>query len=268
MKNKIQRWSKLEAKSNTRRYDIGGYMEENSAGLGAIGSVAGGVVESTGSPIGSIAGGALKGAAAGMALGPIGALIGGGIGAIGGIIGNAKKKKEAAEQQQIINQQKQAATQAVMLAVPKSGQGLAQAQLAYGGYLTPSLLAKSGIHIAPSKKGTFTAQATKMGMSVQAAASKILGAKEGTYSPEMRKKANFAKNFAKAEGGYIADAVAKMAKGGYANPLSMPNNGLFSFQGGGTHEQNPLGGIPIGKSIQGKKNTVEHGESTFTFPEG
>ena len=60
----------------------------------------------------------------------------------------------------------------------------------------------------------------------------------------------------------------KKAKGGYINPLSMPNNGLFSFQGGGTHAQNPLGGIPIGKTLQGKQNSVEHGESTFTFPEG
>jgi hypothetical protein len=53
------------------------------------------------------------------------------------------------------------------------------------------------IKIDPSKKGTFTAQATKMGMGVQQAASKILSAKEGTYTPAMRKKANFAKNFAK-----------------------------------------------------------------------
>jgi hypothetical protein len=36
-----------------------------------------------------------------------------------------------------------------------------------------------------------------MGMGVQQAASKILSAKEGTYTPAMRKKANFAKNFAK-----------------------------------------------------------------------
>jgi hypothetical protein len=61
----------------------------------------------------------------------------------------------------------------------------------------PMMKAGGGIKIDPSKKGTFTAQATKMGMSVQQAASKILSAKEGTYTPAMRKKANFAKNFAK-----------------------------------------------------------------------
>lgn len=57
------------------------------------------------------------------------------------------------------------------------------------------------IHIKESKKGSFKAQATKMGMGVQEAASKILNAPEGKYSPEMRRKANFAKNFAKEYGG-------------------------------------------------------------------
>jgi hypothetical protein len=64
-------------------------------------------------------------------------------------------------------------------------------QFAYGG----------SIEIDPAKRGTFKAQATRMGMSVQEAASAILNAREGTYSPEMRKKANFAKNFAHGYGG-------------------------------------------------------------------
>ena len=58
-----------------------------------------------------------------------------------------------------------------------------------------------GIHIDPAKKGTFKAQATRMGLSVQEAAKKILDAPEGRYSPEMRRKANFAMNFAKEYGG-------------------------------------------------------------------
>lgn len=53
-----------------------------------------------------------------------------------------------------------------------------------------------GIHIAPSKRGTFTAAATKHGMSVQGFASKVLANKEN-YSPAMVKKANFAKNASK-----------------------------------------------------------------------
>ena len=57
--------------------------------------------------------------------------------------------------------------------------------------------AKGGkIHIAPSKKGTFTAAAKKHGKSVQSFASQVLNNPEN-YSPAMRKKANFAKNAAK-----------------------------------------------------------------------
>lgn len=56
--------------------------------------------------------------------------------------------------------------------------------------------AKGGsIYIDPSKKGTFTAAATKHGKSVQAFASQVLANKEN-YSPVMVKKANFARNAA------------------------------------------------------------------------
>ena len=50
-----------------------------------------------------------------------------------------------------------------------------------------------GIYIKPSKRGTFTAAATKRGMGVQEFASKVLANKED-YSPTMVKKANFARN--------------------------------------------------------------------------
>jgi len=46
-----------------------------------------------------------------------------------------------------------------------------------------------------------------MGMGVQEAASAILNAPEGKYSPAMRKKANFAKNFAKQMGGPVEGEV-------------------------------------------------------------
>jgi hypothetical protein len=50
------------------------------------------------------------------------------------------------------------------------------------------------IEIKPSKKGTFTAAATKHGKSVQGFANQVLKNKDN-YSPAMVKKANFAKNF-------------------------------------------------------------------------
>ena len=52
------------------------------------------------------------------------------------------------------------------------------------------------ITIKPSKRGTFTAAATKHGKSVQEFASQVLANPEN-YSPAMRKKANFARNAAK-----------------------------------------------------------------------
>lgn len=70
-----------------------------------------------------------------------------------------------------------------------------------------------GIHIKPSKKGTFTAAAKQHGKSVQAFASQVLAHKEN-YSPAMVKKANFARNAAK----WHAD-------GGPLN--SFPNGGKF-----------------------------------------
>lgn len=114
-----------------------------------------------------------------------------------------------------------------------------------------TLLANGGgIHIKPSKRGTFTAQATKMGMGVQEAARHILANKEN-YSPAMVKKANFAKNAAKwhAEGGPIFKTDYDM--------------GLTFINAGGTHEQNPYGGVFMGMAPDGQPNQVEEGEVIF-----
>lgn len=61
---------------------------------------------------------------------------------------------------------------------------------------TPVEYEYGGIHIKPSKRGTFTAAASKHGMGVQAFASKVLANKDD-YSPAMVKKANFARNASK-----------------------------------------------------------------------
>ena len=57
-------------------------------------------------------------------------------------------------------------------------------------------LEKGTIHIAESKRGTFTAAATKHGMGVQAFASHVLANKD-KFTPKMVKKAVFASNAAK-----------------------------------------------------------------------
>ena len=128
-----------------------------------------------------------------------------------------------------------------------------------------NLSAKGGkINIAPSKRGTFKAQAKRMGMSVQEAARHILAHKD-RYSPAMRKKANFARNFAHAYGGEL------FADGGmFEHPAEYNHGGYFSLDPelikinqGGTHEQNPLNGVPMGFDENGIPNLVEEGETIF-----
>lgn len=51
------------------------------------------------------------------------------------------------------------------------------------------------------------------------------------------------------------------SEGGSMNPLT-------EFNVGGTHEQNPLGGIPQGLNPQGKMQTVEQNETKFKFKDG
>lgn len=109
------------------------------------------------------------------------------------------------------------------------------------------------IHIKPSKRGTFTAAAKRHGKSVQEFASQVLANKED-YSPAMVKKANFAKNASKwhhAFGGNLSTNGADW------------DNGVIMIGNGGTHEENPMGGVQIGVDPQGIPNLVEEGEVIF-----
>lgn len=58
------------------------------------------------------------------------------------------------------------------------------------------------------------------------------------------------------------------AYGGAANGMQSEGKGFTEFKGGGTHEQNPLGGIPIGMGTNGKMNTVEENETKYKFKDG
>lgn len=109
------------------------------------------------------------------------------------------------------------------------------------------------IHIKPSKKGTFTAAAKKHGKSVQSFASQVLANKEN-YSPAMVKKANFARNASK----------WKHAFGGDLNTHGADfTNGQIIVGNGGTHEENPMEGVPMGMDAEGNPNLVEQGEVIF-----
>mgnify|MGYP003571247143 CR=1 FL=1 len=107
-----------------------------------------------------------------------------------------------------------------------------------------------GIHIAPSKRGTFTAAAKKHGKSVQEFASQVL-ANPDNYSPAMRKKANFARNAARwhADGGLLMSDEF--------------TNGVTMIDQGGTHENNPHEGVQMGIAPDGLPNLVEEGEAIF-----
>ena len=75
------------------------------------------------------------------------------------------------------------------------------------------------IHIDPSKRGTFTAAATKHGMGVQEFASQVLSNKED-YSPAMVKKANFARNASHWHdiGGELEDLESKIYEANSIEP--------------------------------------------------
>ena len=108
-----------------------------------------------------------------------------------------------------------------------------------------------GIYIKPENKGKFTSWAKKHGMSVKEAARKVMANKEN-YSPTIVKRANFAKNFAHANGGIISST------GIGESPLDF----LTEYKNGGTHEESPYGGIPVGG-----KARVEEGEYRFDDPD-
>ena len=108
------------------------------------------------------------------------------------------------------------------------------------------------IHIKPSKRGTFTAAAKRHGKSVQSFASQVLANKEN-YSPAVVKKANFARNAAKwhSFGGDLNTHGADFT------------NGQIIVGNGGTHEENPMEGVPMGMDAEGNPNLVEQGEVIF-----
>ena len=205
--------------------------------------------------IGGIAGTTAAGAAVGSIIPGIGTAIGAAAGALIGGISNIFGKRKAKRKARRINKQIDRANQfAVNNLINRADMIDIEQDLdvmgnysAYGG---PLNLYRSGggIKIDPSKRGTFRAQASRMGMGVQEAARKILSAPKGRYSAAMRKKANFARNFAH--------------KHGYGGYLFYPDE-FTEFNTGGTHEESPLGGIPQGMDNEGTPNLVEEGESRY-----
>lgn len=123
----------------------------------------------------------------------IGAIIGA-VTAIGGGIAKGIAEHKARKRQERADAEQQARENAMNLTKAYANNDSAQEELE--NKFKPEFKAGGSIHIAPSKRGTFTAAATKHGMGVQSFASKVLSNKED-YSPAMIKKANFARNASK-----------------------------------------------------------------------
>lgn len=121
---------------------------------------------------------------------------------------------------------------------------------AYGG---PLYADGGSIYIKPNKRGTFTATAKKHNMGVQEFANKVLANKEN-YSSAMVKKANFARNAAGWKHSFGGDLMTHGANF---------SNGITFIDNGGTHEENPNEGVPMGMDEQGIPNLVEEGEVIF-----
>lgn len=115
------------------------------------------------------------------------------------------------------------------------------------------------IHIKPENRGKFTAAAKSRGMGVQEFASKVLSNKEN-YSPILVKRANFAHNFAKENGGLLDS----YAGGGNMNTFGTNLDNTTVYANGGTHESNPYSGIQIGNNSLVEENEVRFGDYIFS----
>lgn len=128
----------------------------------------------------------------------------------------------AMQQQAAQEEQMAQAEQAQAMQQPQP-MGIGAMQFAQGGK----------IHIDPSKKGTFTAAATKHGMGVQAFASHVLANKD-KFSSTMVKKANFARNASHwhQDGGtlpfYHTAGVENLLSGNLVDEANYNNAAYFS----------------------------------------
>ena len=109
--------------------------------------------------------------------------------------------------------------------------------------------AKGGkIHIKPENRGKFTKYC---GGKVT---SECIARGKRSSDPAVRKRATFAANARKWHHAFGGDLLTHGAEW---------DNGLGIIGNGGTHEENPMGGVPMGMDAEGTPNLVEQGEVIF-----
>lgn len=111
----------------------------------------------------------------------------------------------------------------------------------------PNSFARGGsIHIKPENKGKFTETKRRTGKTTE----------ELTHSsnPLTRKRAIFAQNAKKWHHAFGGDLMTHGADF---------SNGMVFIGNGGSHEENPFEGVPMGVDPEGTPNLVEEGETIF-----
>lgn len=109
--------------------------------------------------------------------------------------------------------------------------------------------AKGGkIHIKPENRGKFTKYC---GGKVT---SECIAKGKRSSDPAVRKRATFAANARKWHHAFGGDLLTHGAEW---------DNGLRIIGNGGTHEENPMEGVPMGMDAEGTPNLVEQGEVIF-----
>lgn len=215
-----------------------------------------------GNTLSAVGSGAMAGASVG---GPWGAVAGAAIGLGGSLAGIFTGKNKAKRKARFLNQAAEAANNTAIdnydFQVNNVMQDNARNAMQY------AYAAEGGpINIKKKNRGKFTESANRAGMGVQEYARHILANKD-KYSSTLVKRANFARNAAgwkHALGGYIKDRDDM-----YNNMLKSQthggdfSNGVTFINNGGTHEQNPFEGVPMGIAPDGKPNLVEEGEVLY-----
>lgn len=205
-----------------------------------------------------------SGAAAGASVGgPWGAVAGAAVGLGGALTGLFVGNKKARERAELLNLAAKNANKVVVDNFDYQAGSVIQDNARNA---MKSAYAKDGgaIHIKKKNRGKFTASAKRAEMGVQEYARHVLANKD-RYSSTLVKRANFARNAAgwkHALGGYM------MENNTIDTPLSQTHGGDFSngvtlINNGGTHEQNPYEGVPIGIAPDGQPNLVEEGEVIY-----
>lgn len=218
--------------------------------------------ELVGNTLSAVGSGAMAGASVG---GPWGAIAGAAVGLGGGLAGIFAGKNKAKKKARFLNQAAEAANNMAIdnydFQVNDVMQNNARNAMQY------AYAAEGGpINIKKKNRGKFTESASRAGMGVQEYARHILANKD-KYSSTLVKRANFARNAAgwkHALGGYIKDRdnmydslLESQTHGGdFSNGVTFINNG-------GTHEQNPFEGVPMGVALDGQPNLVEEGEVLY-----